>query len=683
MLQAACDATTTTTTAAAATTTTTTGATDHNNSTVVATPEEKSQRRRSTFYVPLVIEDEAEEEVVVVEGGGGGGGGAAEKASKDLPPSQPQKSASNSSLSSSSETRSARNYSLRKSGSSVARSGVARINALFERKSSQKMSPPCGFNWSISGSEQAGQYSDSDEDEENSSEARHREQLLKSLPISTSAGSTSSPSSKLKRYGIVLNVISLNGSDGELALPPGSLVPPTPAPRTHFNEDNDIVLATPPKQKATVITADYEDESEISRMQTNTSTPIKLMKSRSRTNILAVPLPSVERGLASSPSHKSVTSTTPAATTTTMTTTTTTTTTTTITLRAKSKTLPQNLSPSVVLREAAALDELERKRDRNGNRDKHDNRENRDKQRHLFGSGLVSGGGSPYKLQNSTSATSILTHSFPPKNLFLLKSTPKLSPEIATPITTTTTTITSPPKKSLSFIRRAHSTKVSRSNSLLKSGQNSGPAAGAGCGLAGGIPSGGAMHHQGSLSSCAGGGGGGGGSDSSSGYGSWGKHFYQPYDVCPLSLDELNCYFQADHCEELICERFKIKATYLTTTSASASVSVSEAGADLSVNETTDSTATVTGPAEEDAGHHSGRWLLVTGVQTCTSSSPTPSNPQLQSFGKTNTKQPLLLIPIPIRFDRTIPRLSYNGFYVSGTTIALALVGIPLSGGSR
>lgn len=631
MLQAACDATTTIGT-------TTTGATvnpDQSTTAVVATPEEKSQRRRSTFYVPLVIEDEEEEVEKEKEAA----------TEKDLPP--PQKSASNSSLSSSSETRSAtRNYSLRKSGSSVAKSGVARINALFERKSSApKMSPPCGFNWSISGSEQAGQYSDTDEDEENSSEARHREQLLKSLPISTSsaAASTSSPS-KLKRYGIVLNVISLNGSDGESPGPPA--LPPIPAPRTHFNEDNDIVLATPTKPSIT--TTDYDDDSEISRMQTNTSTPIKLMKSRSRTNILAVPLPSVERGLASS----LATASSPASTTTTATTTTTTTT---ITLRAKSKTLPQNLSPSVVLREAAALDELERKRERERDRNRnYDNHDNRDKQRQLFGSGLVSGSGSPYKLQNSTSATSILTHSFPPKNLFLLKSTPKLSPpEITTSI------ITSPPKKSLSFIRRAHSTKVSRSNSLLqKSGQNSG-------GLpAGAVPSGGVMHHhhQGgsSLSSCAGGGGSGGGSDSSSGYGSWGKHFYQPYDVCPLSLDELNCYFQADHCEELICERFKIKAIYLASTSASASVSGAGAGGDLSVNETTDSTATVTGTPEEDAGHHSGKFPAL-GEWSLEYRHVLPVLPPPSTLFPGKTKQPLLLVPFsvpfpfPFPFDRTIP----------------------------
>nr|XP_016939138.2 ras GTPase-activating protein raskol isoform X2 [Drosophila suzukii] len=606
MLQAVSSTTATTTTAtAAANTVDSPKHTEHNSEQpIVATPEEKSQRRRSTFYVPLVIEDEEEETKKKKE--------AQDQDRKSDPV---QKSSSNTSLSSTSnslthsETKSAKGYSLRKSSS--VKSGVAKVSALFERKTPSKMSPPCGFNWSISGSENTAQYSDSDEDEENSSEARHREQLLKSLP--TNSGNTASPS-KLKRYGIVLNVISLNGSDNEQSslgsmgmgmgstnIPPGGLLSannqiPNTAPRSHFNEENDIVLATPPPPKQQALSTssagnqesnnDYDDDSEISRMQTNTSTPIKLMKSRSRTNILAVPLPSVERGLATNNANNNNNSSVGSGTTTT----TTTTTTTLITLRAKSKTLPQNLSPSVVLREAAALDELEKKREKYQEKQE----KLQEKQRQLFGGSTVSqigsgsgSGSSPYKLQNSCSATSILTHSFPPKNLFLLKSTPKLSTDIAvTP--PTTSAICSPPKKSLSFIRRAHSTKVARSNSLLKPNQTGviGSGSGTTTGLAS-INSAGAMQ-QGSLSSsCAG--------DSSSNNGSWGKHFYQPYDVCPLSLDELNCYFQADHCEELICERFKIRDLTIHMASASAT------GADLSVATENETTAT----AEDDAGHHS------------------------------------------------------------------------------
>lgn len=565
--------------------------TGNSESPIIATPEEKSQRRRSTFYVPLVIEDE-------------------EETKKDTPADHlVQKSSSNTSLSSNSnsltnfETKSSKSYSLRKSSS--VKSGVAKVSALFERKTPSKMSPPCGFNWSISGSENTAQYSDTDDDEENSTEARHREQLLKTLPSGNNNSTTASPS-KLKRYGIVLNVISLNGSDNEQSslgsngssmpsmpsMPNGQNIPNAAAPRTHFNEENDIVLATPPPPKQQALSAahesnDYDDDSEISRMQTNTSTPIKLMKSRSRTNILAVPLPSVERGLATTnttPNNNNINGNSNGST---SNTTTTTTTTTLITLRAKSKTLPQNLSPSVVLREAAALDELEKKREKY--QEKQEKREKlQEKQRQLFGGSTASqiAGSSPYKLQNSCSATSILTHSFPPKNLFLLKSTPKLSTDIAAATPPNTSAICSPPKKSLSFIRRAHSTKVARSNSLLKPNQ-------AGI-LGSGSGSNGLGVHQGVMQgalsiSCAG--------DNSSNNGSWGKHFYQPYDVCPLSLDELNCYFQADQCEKLICERFKIRDLAIHMASASA------IGADLSVTTENETTAT----ADDDAGHHSGR----------------------------------------------------------------------------
>lgn len=64
---------------------------------------------------------------------------------------------------------------------------------------------------------------------------------------------------------------------------------------------------------------------------------------------------------------------------------------------------------------------------------------------------------------------------FPPKNTFILKSTPKISSSInysslsdCSPLAATKP-MNASPKKSLSFIRRAHSTKLSRNNSLLKS----------------------------------------------------------------------------------------------------------------------------------------------------------------------------------------------------------------------
>lgn len=78
----------------------------------------------------------------------------------------------------------------------------------------------------------------------------------------------------------------------------------------------------------------------------------------------------------------------------------------------------------------------------------------------------------PVKETNQPTASSV----FPPKNSHILKSTPKIS---STSINYTSLSDTSAllpqtkaiamPKKSLSFIRRTHSTKISRNNSLLKS----------------------------------------------------------------------------------------------------------------------------------------------------------------------------------------------------------------------
>lgn len=129
-----------------------------------------------------------------------------------------------------------------------------------------------------------------------------------------------------------------------------------------------------------------DDETTCHQKQSNTSTPIRLMKSRSRNNILNLP---EKPSLVPSPAKE------------------------------KSKTLPQNLSPA---------------------------------------------------------------NTFPPKSSFLLKSTPKISLNYSSDAggggingsAQSTGHTSSPhsalsPKKSLSFIRRTHSTKLSRSNSLLKS----------------------------------------------------------------------------------------------------------------------------------------------------------------------------------------------------------------------
>lgn len=150
-------------------------------------------------------------------------------------------------------------------------------------------------------------------------------------------------------------------------------------------------------------------EGERKSPSTNTSTPIKLMKSRSRSNILCLP----DKSLQLSP------------------------------LKEKSKTLPQKLSPKVL---SAAMS-----------------------------SDALSGAAGA----NAAAST------FPPKYSFLLKSSPKIllnhtfdGGQLSVPLSPTQTRskkaclplpVSSSPRKALSFIRRAHSTKLSRSNSLLKS----------------------------------------------------------------------------------------------------------------------------------------------------------------------------------------------------------------------
>jgi hypothetical protein len=83
---------------------------------------------------------------------------------------------------------------------------------------------------------------------------------------------------------------------------------------------------------------------------------------------------------------------------------------------------------------------------------------------------------SPLKEKSKTLPVkeTLTLNTFPPKASFLLKSTPKISASLNYSSLSDTTgngepRATSSPKKSLSFIRRTHSTKLSRSNSLLKS----------------------------------------------------------------------------------------------------------------------------------------------------------------------------------------------------------------------
>lgn len=201
-------------------------------------------------------------------------------------------------------------------------------------------------------------------------------------PTKSSSTSEVCNRNKSKRYGIVLN---------------GSV-----------NLDDDEKLSS----------LNDENQCHDQKSPSNTSTPIKMLKSRSRSNILCLP----DKSFQLSP------------------------------LKEKSKTLPQNLSPKVLSSTASA-------------------------------SNIASG---------QTNATT-----FPPKYSFFLKSSPKISLNYsfdtlaadsspANKLDSPTATPSQPaekksthlalspssaasPRKALSFIRRAHSTKLSRSNSLLKS----------------------------------------------------------------------------------------------------------------------------------------------------------------------------------------------------------------------
>uniref|UniRef100_A0A1I8Q5M5 Uncharacterized protein n=1 Tax=Stomoxys calcitrans TaxID=35570 RepID=A0A1I8Q5M5_STOCA len=333
---------------------------------------------------------------------------------------------------------------------------------------------------------------------------------------------------------------------------------------------------------------DDDDDSEISRMQTNTSTPIKMMKSRSRTNILSVPastasqqsseqnLINVAKIKASSTAaataaavststqvNKVCSQTTPTKQTSTSASSSSSMTPSPNILRVKAKTLPQNLSPSVVLQQGEALDNAATSNLNSSSVKTKKSASDTNNSCAVTSLSRKFGGSQACNLhregKNAKTVNTIITSAFPPKNLFLLKSTPKLTNTTTSMSSSSDNSLTSPPnsnnsgknypphphqitspaKKSLSFIRRAHSTKLSRSNSLLKSiasqHQNQ-------------------MQNTPASSSSANG----GNANTFFCTGSWGKDFYLQYDVCPLALDELDSYFRAEKCAELIRERFKI-----------------------------------------------------------------------------------------------------------------------------
>lgn len=74
------------------------------------------------------------------------------------------------------------------------------------------------------------------------------------------------------------------------------------------------------------------------------------------------------------------------------------------------------------------------------------------------------------------------------------------------------------------------------------------------------------------------------------------------YDVSPLGLDELSAYFQTDHCEELICERFMIKDLNVHAAEGGCAEGATSANASTLSEQQGDAPA-----ADDDAGHHSGR----------------------------------------------------------------------------
>ena len=662
-----------------------------NSSISISTPEEKTQRRRSTFYVPLVIEDDdsatpsndsaasvtsrslSSDSLPVsttlctpeVHKKPPSGSSKSSKAEKNQNNSILKKSASLKNASASSKvaallferTHSTLGFSgSGSSGSSGSSTGSASLKTNKSGKAStvsaKKMPPPCGFNWSLSGVADVDGYDDELSDAADFIMENHKQKLketkkpVKQLAQQQQRSGSAASNAKTKRYGIVLNGNSLE--EEQLS----NNLAARQAPRSYLSEfdDEDDTTTTTTSTNTTIKVKesaaanptklanydedeadvdDDDDDSEISRMQTNTSTPIKMMKSRSRTNILSVP--SVEQNLLSVAAvaannnnnnnnknnniNININQ---------------------IKLRQiKSKTLPQKLSPSVVLQTPEALngDPKQTRVSVNG--------KNCFARQNLFGGSVANvdqsyNGNHNKNVQNTTSKQSSLSSVFPPKHLFLLKSSQKSattaymsasalsafehsSSVSKTKVTATKSfnsdsSLTSPPtsagsaiypahphqlnspaKKSLSFIRRAHSTKLSRSNSLLKSI---------------------ASQHQHNMQSS---------SAASSVSGSWGKDFYLNYDVCPLTMDELDGYFRSEDCAELIKERFKISdiTLGLSMTEMSGHMTLVQNyidGEELEHCEDIDATDGCLPlkhnhhkhqqlEEDDDAGHHSGRCL--------------------------------------------------------------------------
>lgn len=488
-------------------------------------------RRRSTFYVPLVITD--------------GDGKDFEYTNQSKSTSSPNGPSSTDNPSEADKSQ--RRHSLNLSDSdNLKKLKNSKLISLFgsSNNKSSKMSPPCGFNWSITG---MGDVDLNDDDNSDGGEFvnaatpftktiasgskvsnRNSNTSIASTPT---ASKTSTPvkkfssASKTKRYGIVLNSVTL---DQENTFEKSQTPQVAQAQEPPLNKslslnrllaelDDDIMMAD--EDTAMNGVRDYDDDdSEISRMQTNTSTPIKMMKSRSRTNILSVP----------HQQHKTNTTITSGSSVS--------------NCPAKASTLPQNLSSSVALRHGSTVGVS------------------------AFYSNSRLGASNCSKIGSTTSTSRcsgiVVSNTFPPKNLFLLKSTPKLMQSASTSSVTSLvrssggklaanksfssdtsitspqaqqstfgTSTSSPAKKSLGFIRRAHSTKLSRSNSLLKSITSSSSSSGA-TAAAGAV---------GMNANCA------------NSY-----NLALSYDVRSLSLELLQRFFRSDQCVELIREHFKI-----------------------------------------------------------------------------------------------------------------------------
>lgn len=242
------------------------------------------------------------------------------------------------------------------------------------------MPPPCGFNWSMTGN---------DVDFEDDDDYTYPQE--KKLPPST-------PKPEHKRYGVLIGSLTLNDSTNTITSNHSNNKLGT------RNDEDDSNL----NHQQNNHLVDYDD-SEISRMQTNTSTPIVQMKSRSRNNILSVS--NTSSSLSSSSSKP-------------------------LTIKEKSSTLPQagtNADNAIIASNAAAS--------------------------------------SSYFVDVPP------TNTFPPKNKVTVVSSPihiqeksSASRKYSSDTSITSTNMVSPAqtKKPLSFIRRTHSTKVARSNSILK-----------------------------------------------------------------------------------------------------------------------------------------------------------------------------------------------------------------------